>query len=76
MTDKSIVIGAVESPGGKPVPARPRPPELPDADDLPFLEVAAQAEATLVSGKTARCPASARGPVSVLTPAEFINRGW
>jgi putative PIN family toxin of toxin-antitoxin system len=61
---------------GEPVTARPLPSELPDADDLPFLEVAAQEKATLVTGNTAHYPASARGAVSVLTPAEFLNRGW
>jgi putative PIN family toxin of toxin-antitoxin system len=61
---------------GEPVTARLLSSELPDADDLPFLEVAAQAKATLVTGNTAHYPASARGAVSVLTPAEFLNRGW
>jgi putative PIN family toxin of toxin-antitoxin system len=59
---------------GEPVTARPLPCELPDADDLPFLEVAAHAEATLVTGNTAHYPASFRGAVVVLTPAEFLNR--
>jgi putative PIN family toxin of toxin-antitoxin system len=59
---------------GEPVTARPLPPELPDADDLPFLEVAAQAEATLITGNTAHYPTSFRGSVVVLTPAEFLNQ--
>ena len=61
---------------GEPVTARPLPCELPDADDLPFLEVAAQVEATLITGNTAHYPAFVRGAVSVLTPAEFLNREW
>ena len=59
---------------GEPVTARPLPGELPDADDLPFLEVAAQAEATLITGNTAHYPAPVRGAISVLTPAEFLTR--
>jgi putative PIN family toxin of toxin-antitoxin system len=58
---------------GEPVTARALPCKLPDADDLPFLEVAAHAEATLVTGNTAHYPISARGAVSVLTPAEFLD---
>jgi uncharacterized protein len=60
---------------GEPVTARPLPRELPDADDLPFLEVAAETEAILVTGNTAHYPASVRGTVVVLTPAEYLGRG-
>ena len=52
---------------GEPVTARPLACELPDADDLAFLEVAAQVEATLVTGNAAHYPASARGAVVVLS---------
>jgi putative PIN family toxin of toxin-antitoxin system len=59
---------------GEPVAARPLARELPDADDLPFLEVAAQAEAPLVTGNAAHYPPSVRGAVVVLTPAEYLSR--
>jgi putative PIN family toxin of toxin-antitoxin system len=59
---------------GEPVTARPQRVELPDPDDLPFLEAAAQAEAILVTGNVAHYPPSVRGGVVVLTPAEYLNR--
>jgi predicted nucleic acid-binding protein len=71
--DVADVLAFLEA-DGEPVTALPLSCELPDADDLPFLEVAAHAEATLVTGNTAHYPASFRGAVVVLTPAEFLNR--
>jgi putative PIN family toxin of toxin-antitoxin system len=71
--DVADVLAFLEG-DGEPVTALPLSCELPDADDLPFLEVAAHAEATLVTGNTAHYPASFRGAVVVLTPAEFLNR--
>jgi putative PIN family toxin of toxin-antitoxin system len=47
---------------------------LPDPDDLPFLEVACSAAATLVTGNLRHFPAAARGHVEVLTPAELLAR--
>ena len=60
---------------GERLTARPLPCELPDADDLPFLEVAAQADAELITGNAAHYPLAARGAVRVYTPAEFL-RAW
>ncbi len=57
---------------GEPVTASPLLSELPDADDLPFLEVAAQVNAILVTGNTTHFPASALGAVEVMTPAQFL----
>ena len=71
--DVATVLAYLEA-NGERVTARPLPDALPDADDLPFLEVAAQAEAVLVTGNTAHYPPEARGAVSVLTPAEFLKR--
>ncbi len=46
---------------------------LPDADDLPFLEVAHQAGATvLVTGNLRHFPEAARSGVRVCTPAELV----
>jgi putative PIN family toxin of toxin-antitoxin system len=71
--DVADVLAFLEA-DGEPATALPLSCELPDANDFPFLEVAAHAEATLVTGNTAHYPASFRGAVVVLTPAEFLNR--
>ena len=55
------------------IAATPLEPELPDPDDLPFLEVAAAAEALLVTGNTRHYPEHARHGVTVLSPAEFLE---
>jgi putative PIN family toxin of toxin-antitoxin system len=57
------------------VTAMPVNVELPDLDDLPFLEVsrAAQADA-LVTGNTRHYPAASRRGIVVLTPVEFMER--
>lgn len=55
--------------------AAPSKVKLPDADDLPFLEVARAAQAdALVTGNIRHYPAPARLGVNVLTPAEFMAR--
>ena len=51
----------------------PLPCELPDVRDLPFLEVAAAAEAVLVTGNIRHFPKTARAGVTVLTPREFLD---
>jgi len=58
---------------GDPVPALPLAANLPDADDLPFLEVAAAAEAVLVTGNLRHYPKKAAGRVAVVTPAECLE---
>ena len=55
------------------VAAVPLAVKLPDADDMPFLEVAAAAEAVLVTGNARHFPSRARAGVLVLTPAEFLE---
>jgi putative PIN family toxin of toxin-antitoxin system len=57
------------------VTAMPLNVELPDPDDMPFLEVsrAVQADA-LVTGNIRHYPAASRHNVIVLTPAEFMQR--
>lgn len=56
------------------VGAIPLSRDLPDASDLPFLEVAAAAAAILVTGNVRHFPAMARGGVIVLAPAGLIER--
>ena len=46
----------------------------PDPDDTMFLEVATAAAAPLISGNLRHFPMDCRGPVIVLTPAEFLSR--
>lgn len=47
---------------------------LPDADDLPFLEVARAAGAALVTGNARHFPAEARADVTVLSAGELLER--
>jgi predicted nucleic acid-binding protein len=57
---------------GEPVTTRPLAAPLPDPDDLPFLEVATQAKAWLITGNADHFPIDARGEVRVFVPAEFL----
>ncbi len=56
-----------------PIVAPPLPANLPDPDDLPFLEVASAAGAVLVTGNARHFPAEACEGVRVLSPAEFLE---
>ena len=58
---------------GTPVVARPLSVDLPDPDDLPFLEVAAAAEAILVTGNLRHFPKKACRTVRVIGPAECLD---
>jgi len=57
----------------EPVGAVPLAAELPDAGDMPFLEVAASAGTILVTGNTRHYPKRWRVGVTVLTPREFLE---
>jgi len=72
--DVAALLAYLEA-DGEHVTARSLPHALPDTDDLPFLEVATQTGATLITGNIAHYPPVARGAVQVYTPAEFI-RAW
>jgi len=72
--DVAALLAYLET-DGEHVTARSLPHALPDADDLPFLEVATQAGAVLITGNAAHYPPVARGPVQVYAPAEFL-RAW
>jgi len=56
-----------------PVAAPPLPVQLPDPDDLPFLEVAAAAGAVLVTGNRRHFPKRRCKGVSVASPREFLD---
>ncbi|WP_423223645.1 putative toxin-antitoxin system toxin component, PIN family [Candidatus Amarolinea aalborgensis] len=72
--DVAVVLEYLEA-DGEQVTARPLSCKLPDPDDLPFLEVATQAEAVLITGNTAHYPEAIRGEVQVVAPGEFV-RAW
>jgi len=48
---------------------------LPDPDDRPFLEVAREAGAALVTGNLKHYPPESRRGVEALGPAAFLE-GW
>jgi hypothetical protein len=54
--------------------APPWPAHLPDADDEPFLGVAAATGSALVTGNVRHVPAASRRGVVVVTPREFKER--
>lgn len=68
---KAILIQIEEE--GVLVTAAPLPERLPDPDDEPFLEVARAAGAILVTGNKRHFPPVARGPLRVMSPAEFVK---
>ncbi len=70
--DVEVLLAFVEGEGIS-VHHSPLGIELPDQDDLPFLEVAHAAEATLITGNTRHYPPEARGGVAVLDPAYFLD---
>lgn len=55
------------------VTAMPLKADLPDPDDLPFLEVAAAAHAVLVTGNKKHFPKRAAGAVKIASPREFLD---
>lgn len=59
---------------GVPISALPLVSRLPDADDMPFLEVAAASGAILVTGNTRHFPSRAVAGVTVITPADLLAR--
>lgn len=71
--DVEALLGFVEAEGSG-VNPRPLGAELADPDDVPFLEVAHAAEATLITGNTKHCAEEARRGVAVLNPATFLNK--
>lgn len=55
------------------VTAMPLNAKLPDPDDLPFLEVATEAHAVLVTGNKKHFPQRVAGAVQVVSPREFLD---
>jgi predicted nucleic acid-binding protein len=47
--------------------------DLPDPDDLPFLECAMAADVPLVTGNLRHFPKSIAGTTPILTPAQFVT---
>lgn len=73
VTDADRVLDFLES-NGQVTVALPLRVTLPDADDLPWLEVAASAGVPLVTGNTRHYPARSRSGVEVLSPRQFLDR--
>jgi putative PIN family toxin of toxin-antitoxin system len=57
---------------GQPTTAQPLALTMPDPTDLPFLEVAVQAHAPLVTGNASHFQGVAPSAARVLTPAAFM----
>ena len=55
------------------VTAMPLDADLPDPDDLPFLEVATEAQAVLVTGNKKHFPQMVVGAVQLVSPREFLD---
>jgi putative PIN family toxin of toxin-antitoxin system len=55
------------------VTASPLIADLPDPDDRPFLEVAAEIGAILITGNQSHFPKKAAGSVRVLSPRAFLD---
>ena len=72
-TDSCRVLDFLES-SSVPTVALPLPAMLPDMDDLPWLEVAAEEGVPLVTGNIRHYPKRSRCGVEVLTPRQFIDR--
>lgn len=74
--EAAAVLDLIEK-AGLLVPAPPLPLQLPDPDDLPFVEVAeAGGAAALVTGNTRHfTPLSGTITVPIVTPAEF-RQSW
>jgi putative PIN family toxin of toxin-antitoxin system len=70
--DAALVLDLIRS-VAHPASVIPLALRLPDAKDAPFLEVAAAADAILVTGNTRHFPQSSRAGITVLTPREFID---
>ena len=71
----AAVLAYLETDGER-VTARPLACDLPDPDDLPFLEVAAQVGAVLITGNTTHYPEALRGGVRVVAPGDFVRTWW
>jgi putative PIN family toxin of toxin-antitoxin system len=71
--DVETLLGFVEEEGFGVNPP-PLGVKLPDPDDVPFLEVAHTAQATLITGTTKHYPTEARHGVEVVEPAAFLER--
>ena len=55
------------------VTAMPLNLDLPDPDDLPFLEVAAETQAVLVTGNKKHFPQTIVTPIQVASPRELLD---
>jgi uncharacterized protein len=71
--DVEIVLGFMESEGIG-IKAPPLGANLPDPDDVPFLEVAHATGAALITGNMKHYPEEERRGVEVMGAAEFLEK--
>lgn len=71
--DVETLLDFVESEGYRVTPP-PLGADLPDPDDAPFLEVAHEARAMLITGNQKHYPPEERQEVEVIEPAVFMER--
>ena len=70
--DAAVLLDLIRS-MADPVAAIPLPVQLPDPDDVAFLEVAAASGSVLVTGNARHYPKSSRAGVPFVTPAELLE---
>ena len=68
----SVILNEINA-SAESIAAVPLPELLPDPDDAAFLEVAAAADAVLVTGNARHFPSRARAGVAVVSPKEFLD---
>lgn len=71
--DVDALLTYLEVEGEKVIP-HPLPDALPDPDDLPFLEVAVESGAVLITGNLAHFRSATRIEIQAFAPADFIRR--
>lgn len=71
--DVETLFDFVESEGHR-ISAQPLETGLPDPDDAPFLEVAYETGAVLITGNLKHYPPEGRQGVEVIEPAAFMER--
>lgn len=72
VADATLVLAFIRDSAYRVVPSL-LDAELPDRDDIPFIEVAAAADALLVTGNIRHFPPRVRGAVTVVTPRELLD---
>jgi predicted nucleic acid-binding protein len=73
-TEVTLVLTKISSQAFRiEAPPKPAAVDLPDPDDLPFLECARAAGVPLVTGNLRHFPKRVAGTTPLLTPAQFVT---